>query len=205
MLVSRMEKSLGVIIIICAILMARDIISSKTIFQGEIPDPIQTNLTDAKVMNHIGKKGEVIILAKAKYEIEGVIKSKKKYLDFASQISNYDLAMAWGTLNKSDIDQYIKYSQGGRWYRFKYSHDIPGGSDYLSNHSANVHIIHKDKKVLKDIKRMKKNDHVRLKGFLVDVDFSSSGGSLWQTSLSRNDTGGGACEILYVEEAMMIK
>jgi hypothetical protein len=39
---------------------------------------------------------------------------------------------------------------------------------------------------------------LRLQGLLVDVDHPS--GWRWRTSLSRDDTGGGSCEIVYLQE-----
>ena len=40
-------------------------------------------------------------------------------------------------------------------------------------------------------------DYLELKGYLVDVDHDS--GWMWRTSMSRTDSGDGACEIVYVE------
>ena len=46
---------------------------------------------------------------------------------------------------------------------------------------------------------------IELKGFLVDVDFKNSNNqALWSTSMTRDDTGDGSCEILYVEEISVI-
>ena len=79
---TRLEWYLTIIILVCLVVFTKSVVSHKTMFQGKIPDPIQINLEDAKEIKHRGKKGEVIIHPKAKYEIEGVIKSKKSYLFF---------------------------------------------------------------------------------------------------------------------------
>ena len=47
------------------------------------------------------------------------------------------------------------------------------------------------------LKKIRRGDIVRIRGFLVDVDHDS--GFFWRTSLSRDDTGNGSCEILYVD------
>ena len=43
---------------------------------------------------------------------------------------------------------------------------------------------------------------IRLEGFLVDA--SRPGGWHWNTSMTRNDTGAGACELIYVESVDVV-
>ena len=62
--------------------------------------------------------------------------------------------------------------------------------------SSNNHIIASDNKVLKEIKSIKRFDVVELDGYLVDV--SRKDGWHWQTSLTREDTNGGSCEVFWV-------
>jgi len=131
----------------------------------------------------------------AEYTIEAVVKGKKKYSDYPSQISSYDFILAWGDLNRKDVGKYIRYSQSGRWYYFRYFQGLPVSVDYIGNHSANVHIIHQDKDVLNEIKSIGKGEHVILHGYLVNVNFKDGP---WKSSLSRSDAGNGACEIMYV-------
>jgi hypothetical protein len=54
-----------------------------------------------------------------------------------------------------------------------------------------------NKKVKKTLKGLREGDLVTLRGYLVDVDHET--GWFWRTSMSREDTGAGACEIVYVE------
>lgn len=198
---SKSSKQLIAILITVILFLGRAMINDKVLYQGEIVRPIQKEIKKKKEIIHSGKEGDVRLLIKEEYELTGVVKSKKKYSDFPSQISEYDLAIAWGDLNKEEVDSSIKYSQRGRWYYYRYSADCPVSQSYISKHSSNTHIIHKDKDILKEIKKIDKGDHVKLKGFLVDVDFKNSDNMpLWKTSRTRSDTGNGACEILYLEE-----
>jgi len=52
--------------------------------------------------------------------------------------------------------------------------------------------------IARKLKSLRPGDVVRLEGFLVDVDHPS--GWRWRTSMSRVDSGAGACEIVYVEQ-----
>jgi len=55
--------------------------------------------------------------------------------------------------------------------------------------------------VRKKLKKIRRGDIVQLRGQLVDVDGDS--GWRWRTSLSRNDTGGGSCEIVYLQDILV--
>jgi len=203
---SKLSKILIVLILLTFLLFGRALIKDRDFYQGDIAVPIQLDIQDENTIKHNGKEGEVELLARAEYELMGIIKSKKKYSDFPSQISEYDLAIAWGDLNKKEIDRFIKYSQSGRWYHYRYESGLAVSQDYISKNSANIHIIHKNKEVLKEVKKINEGDYVKLKGFLVDVDFNNAhNSSLWKTSRTRNDTGNGACEILYLEEVTIIE
>lgn len=202
---SKLSKILIVLITIIVLLFARSLLLDQAVYQGEIKAPVQSDLSEMKEIPYIGKEGEVILLPKAEYTLKGVVKSKKKYSDYSSQISEYDLIFAWGDLNKAEIDEFIKYSQSGRWYYYRYESGTPVSGDYIAKHSANVHIIHKDKEILDQIKRIDPGDFVVLKGYLVDVNFNKNDNDpLWRTSTTRDDTGNGACEILYVEEVKIV-
>lgn len=178
-------------------------ISNKNIYHGYISDPVQTYISNPSKINIEGSDDNVEASILAEYSIEGVVKSKKLYLwDYSSQVSKYDVALAWGDLNNEEIDKHISYSQGGRWYNFCYSPDAPVGSSYISKHSANVHLIHKDINILAKLIGISKNSHIKLKGYLVKVHFKDAE---WKSSLTRNDTGNGACEIMYVTDVEIIE
>src|SRR6056297_1853107 len=158
---SKLSKILIILILLTFLLFGRALINNKDFYQGDIAVPIKLDIQDENTIKHNGKEGEVQLLARAEYELLGIVKSKKKYSDFPSQISEYDLAIAWGDLNKED---------------------------------------------LKEVKKINEGDYIKLKGVLVDVDFNNANySSLWKTSRTRNDTGNGACEILYLEEVTIIE
>lgn len=192
---SKFEKIVIVGILIAAIFFAGHILGGDP-YRGYIAEPQQTMLTSPIQTKITGSKGDVQLTLLAQYSIEGVVKSKELYLlDYPSQISKFDFALAWGDLNKENVDENINYSQSGRWYCYRYTDDNPVSQDYIAKHSANVHLIHRDGEILRKIALAPGGSHVRIKGFLVNVDF---GEGSWETSLSRSDTGNGACEIMYV-------
>ena len=104
---SNLTKIISVMIIVVVMMFGKSMKTVPELYQQEIQVPAQKNIVSSKAISHSGEKGEVRLLPKARYEIKGVVKSKKKYSDFTSQISKYDLAMAWGNLNKDEIDIFV--------------------------------------------------------------------------------------------------
>ena len=60
-----------------------------------------------------------------------------------------------------------------------------------------MHMIPASASVERSLMKLREGDVVVLQGYLVDVDHDS--GWRWRTSMTRTDTGAGACEIVYVE------
>lgn len=164
-----------------------------------IGEPVQVNIKTGfnNEINHDGKNKTIKMEKLAEYKISAVVKSKRYYFfDSASEVSPIDLLLVWGELDTKEMDDSINYSQSGRWYFYRYGCQSCVDGDYILKHSANVHIIPKDNKVLLKLIQVHKEDYITLKGYLVNVKFPDYD---WKSSLARNDTGNGACEIMYVE------
>jgi len=72
----------------------------------------------------------------------------------------------------------------------------PGVGDFTSL-SGNWHMMPADDRILSEIQKAKKDQIVFIEGLLVQVFFTD--GTFYKSSLSRNDTGDGACEIILVK------
>ena len=62
--------------------------------------------------------------------------------------------------------------------------------------SANMHLIPADSNVRRQLKHVRAGNVVHLRGYLVNA--RRADGFTWNSSLTRNDTGAGACELFYV-------
>jgi hypothetical protein len=91
----------------------------------------------------------------------------------------------------------ISITQGARWYFTRYELPAPLPDRDIINNSSNMHMIPANTWVRKKLKEIRKGNIVQFQGSLVDVDADS--GFFWRTSLRRDDTGNGSCEIFYVE------
>jgi hypothetical protein len=197
---SQLIRFLSIVLVAVMIFLGSSILGNNAPYQGSVVQPEQNNLFPLERIVHSGKEGDVEISLKAEYDIRGVVKGKKKYSDYPSQVSEYDLILAWGDLNKEEYDQHVDYSQSGRWYYYTYDQEFVE-KGLIARNSANVHLIAENDEVRKDIRKIRKNDYIRIKGYLVDVHFDNGA---WESSMTRGDTGNGACEIILVEEIHIV-
>ncbi|MGH8212175.1 MAG: hypothetical protein ACREPP_02950 [Rhodanobacteraceae bacterium] len=133
----------------------------------------------------------------AKFSLAARVLSREDYrFDAESDLSPTDLAFGWGRMSDSAILRSIDISQGGRFYHWQVR-GFPIPRREIETHSANMHIIPADASVARALKRVRVGDVVTLYGYLVEAD--KPGGWKWRSSLTRDDTGDGACELLYVK------
>lgn len=114
-----------------------------------------------------------------------------------ADLSPTDLALGWGRMADPNVSDKLSISQGGRWYRWR--HDgappIPGREIEVS--SANMHMIPANGQVARTLRSLDKGRLVSLRGYLVEA--RGRDGWSWRSSLTREDTGAGACELVFVQ------
>ena len=109
-----------------------------------------------------------------------------------------DLALGWGVMSDSSVIEQLAISQSDRFYFWKSrSSALPAQVEQIIASSANMHLIPASDSVARAIDRARVGQIIELEGMLVDVALPK-GGNL-RTSLTRTDSGAGACEIVYVE------
>src|SRR5690554_4082217 len=143
---NRLYRLLMVILVGVSVFLGFSMFTNNSSYQGTISPPQQTDLFPEERIKYQGEDGEVELVLKAEYDIRGVVKAKRRYSDYSSQVSKYDLVLVWGDLNKEENDQNVNYSQSGRWYYYNYKQDMIEES-YISRHSANVHLIHENEQI----------------------------------------------------------
>ncbi|HJU25601.1 MAG TPA: hypothetical protein VJ722_02885 [Rhodanobacteraceae bacterium] len=132
----------------------------------------------------------------AKFMVTARVLSRDDYrFDAESDISPMDLALGWGRMSDSAVLHSIEIGQGGRFYEWQVR-EFPIPRREIETHSANMHMIPADASVERALKRVRVGDVVTLDGYLVEAD--KPGGWKWRSSLTRQDTGAGACELVYV-------
>jgi hypothetical protein len=156
--------------------------------------PKQQNLASAASR----QLGDFSLQPRARFDIEARILSTERYrMGISADLAPLDLALGWGLMSDQAIVDQLNISQGARWYILRWGQQAPAPEHEIMLSSGNMHIIPADGGVRKQTFALRTGEFVRLRGYLVDAQ--GPAGFHWGTSLSREDTGGGACELFLVE------
>lgn len=120
--------------------------------------------------------------------------------DYASgreaDFSPTDLALGWQRMRDDEVLSRMDISQSDRWYRYRWRDGPPIPPREIIESSANMHMIPSSPDVAHALRQVRPDDRVRIDGWLVQAD--APDGWRWRSSLTRDDTGAGACELIYV-------
>jgi hypothetical protein len=133
----------------------------------------------------------------AGFSVAARVLSRREYgSDREADFAPLDLALGWGRMREDAVLSQLDISQGGRWYRYRWSAQPPLPPEEIARSSANMHMIPASPSVAAALAEVEEGDAVRIDGWLVQVN--APDGWRWRSSLTREDTGGGACEVVYV-------
>lgn len=109
-----------------------------------------------------------------------------------------DLAVGWGAMSDQQVLDKLRVTQSMRffWYEYKLPPPIP--VEQIVSHATNIHIIPSTPALASLCKSLRSGTLVHLDGELVEATGPHIG--TWRSSLSRTDSGNGACELLYLEK-----
>ncbi len=124
------------------------------------------------------------------------------YADKGAGISPVDFAVGMGPMTDKSVYEKVSISQGNRWYHWHVD-EFPIPRRELEINSANMHIIPATPAVADQINQIREHQLVILEGELVEV--SGPNGFNWRSSLSREDTGDGACELMRVDSVQWLE
>jgi hypothetical protein len=133
----------------------------------------------------------------ARYHVTAVVLGRERYRnDQGAALAPVDLALGWGPMSVSSVINDLRFSQSGRWYEYSCPGEPPLDPGLMATHSANTHCLPADAEVRRRLLAVKRHELVTLEGYLVEV--AGPDGYHWRSSLSRTDTGGGACEVFWI-------
>lgn len=145
------------------------------------------------------------------YEIYGLVAAdytSNNWLDITHKkdpANTKDVCVVWGDNISSNAYKKVKYKHGEFtcYYYFNKRFEPPFNGKLISNN----HLIPKDKSIEKRIASVNIGDQVHIRGYLANYTIADGNGrqiSSRNTSTTRDDSGGGACEIIYVNEIEVI-
>ncbi len=147
--------------------------------------------------------GRWTLTPRAHYEITARVLSRERYyIDGLADLIPEDLALGWGPMSDNRILRTMDISQSGRFYFWHTHADTPIPAATIIDHSANTHVIPADGAVRRQLLRLRPGQLVSLSGDLVDG--TRDDGRWIKTSMVRDDTGPGACEVLLVRDIAVL-
>ena len=146
---------------------------------------------------------DFMITALADFKLRARVLNRRNYSSGReSDLSPVDFALGWGPMSDQFVLNQLDISQGHRWYNWKVDGIMPIPQQDIERSSANMHIIPASDEVADMVDDVYEGSIVILEGYLVKV--TADDGWHWISSTSRNDTGHGACEIVWVETIEVI-
>lgn len=211
-----LSRFLILVLIICCIIFftnnEREIIDGEEITNDSnnkmkdgayIKEPEQKKLNQEIVNVTIG--GIKVKMTKlAEYDITGVVMDTEIYNDVVGPI---DVGLAWGVLSENDnYKDFTSYEVQNRTLSWM-SNDADwvekmGGIDNIQKSCSNNHLVPSTDEIRKELFKIQKDEYIRIVGYLVKLEWQvGQKQHIWgPSSLSRGDSGGNACEIIYVQK-----
>ncbi len=187
-------------------------------------EPVQNNLADSNYIKAYGEKNIFALKPQAEYSIAGLVVTKNTNFWFRDimrstfdDICLMDIGIVWGELAKDKQKLYKNWkfkslktlgeSRRLEWCSKVTTDTMPWDLSYVSSHISHTHLIPANPNIMGALLRIKKNDIVKIDGYLVDI-YTDKNELVAKTSLSRTDTdptsrGSGACEDMYVKQVQI--
>jgi len=160
-------------------------------------EPLQTDANGAPVI----VLGRWTLTPRATYDVTARILSREDYrFDPIADLAPLDLALGWGPMSDNRVLEALKISQGARFYSWRpVTESLQIELGEVTRHSANTHALPANAAVASKLDRLRVGGQVvHLTGLLVDG--ARDDGMTIRTSLTRTDSGAGACEFLLVQQ-----
>ncbi len=142
--------------------------------------------------------GRWTLTERASYQVTARVLGNEQYhFDALADLIPEDLALGWGPMSDNRTLRDIDITQSNRFY-YWHSTALPLPRDVIIAHSANTHVIPRNQAIATLLSRIRTGQVVTLSGSLVDA--RRSDGVSIKTSMTRTDSGAGACEVLLVSD-----
>lgn len=164
-------------------------------------EPVQEEVEKPEAVT-IERDGKTFHIQKTHhYRVVGEVLSASTYsLAFTNEFFDVDIGLAWGDHVPSLKEKYT-FDQDHRWLFWRSDSPVSEADRLdVTTHVGNQHIIPAEghSAIDRAVRWARKGDLVAIEGYLVTI-LDSAWQPLAHSSTSREDTGGGACEIVWVD------
>ncbi len=147
----------------------------------------------------------------ASYELWGLVVSEHyagSFIDLAHEwwkdyVNIKDLCVIWGDNVTNGAFRSIDFWSGDFTCNYAWT-DPEAGALFSGSQISNNHLLATDPALARVIKGVRRGDQVHLKGWLANYRHKGAAQGR-RTSVTRGDTGNGACETVWVEEFEVLR
>lgn len=172
---------------------SREVVNHDGILVDRVP--VQSEFHGAE--RHFSVK-DYDVEALAEFKIEArVLSVQGYYFDAIASLVPVDFALGWGAMSSNEVLRSLQIRQTNRWWMW----ETQGSSlttEEIGSQAANMHMIPANPRVRKALKAIRVGQIIKIDGLLVRATNKANGMQI-ASSLSRTDTGAGACEVIYVK------
>ena len=172
-------------------------------------DPIQIDAPGDQFEFSYGSNN-YIIQPVAEYEIAGLVVTHNNissitdaYHD-SDSVDFRDICLVWGINVTNNIFRRAEFHSSPWTCHIRFN-DRMAEQSFNMEQLSNTHLLAKDESVRKKVLSMRIGDQVFLRGKLINYWPRGASELSRNSSLVRNDTGNGACEVMWVEEARVLR
>ena len=211
------QRCLGILFVVCAL--CAIYLSSRGV---ALPDPSVIDAavtasepvlgpTDRDAFTTVIDGYTYTIVPRAAYDIAGLVVSRHRsdallnLYHKADRGNIADVCVVWGEPIRNGSYRAVRYSSSEFTCSYEWSGTV--APPFNAEKLANNHLLPADAVVARRIQALRIGDQIRMRGLLVDYTVRSGGSEIFtrRTSLTRTDTGNGACEILYTTDVSVIR
>lgn len=162
--------------------------------------PVQRDISHQPSIRH----GDFDLTPLAEFSTESRLLSRLSYrFDEGAALSPLDFAIGWGRMSDTAVIEQLGVEQGARFFTYRWADEPPIPADEIVRSATNVHLIPADRGVESALAKVRAGQVIRLDGLLVEA--RRADGWHWRSSLTREDTGNGACELLLVQSVAVVR
>lgn len=163
--------------------------------------PLQ-EATEREPFEFIHEGRTVRVQPVADYELWGLVVSHNNTKSIAdiyhdsSSVDTKDLCVVWGSnLQSGELDKVT--FESGPWTCY---YSYPEGVRFVGSEMSNTHLVTDRDTLRADLADIRIGDQIRVKGALVNYQLDDWRDYWRRSSQVRNDSGNGACEVLFFDE-----
>ena len=174
-------------------------------------EPLQRAVAAPAFQAHAGQV-DYRIAPVADYEITGLVVSRHDadtWWDWIHRASNdhlnvVDLCMVWGANAADGAYEKMSFSSG-QFVCYYSSRDDTAWQPQYTRALSNNHLLTEDAHIARQLRNLRIGDQVRIGGQLASYSHDAGFAFTRGTSLTREDTGNGACETIFVREVELLR